>query len=105
MVARVKDLFAGRIRNWTCPKAHSMYRPTEAISRLSPNRPSLMFMLFVPFDDCDIGRLTQGCEGVYWYPASLPDEDERSFKVRAAKDIQAPPQQYIKDYLSESTVG
>jgi hypothetical protein len=37
MVNRVKDLFVGRIRNETCLKALSMYRPTEAVSHLVPN--------------------------------------------------------------------
>jgi hypothetical protein len=32
MVAWVKSIFAGRICNRTCPKAISVYRPTEAAS-------------------------------------------------------------------------
>jgi hypothetical protein len=38
MVARVKGLFAGRIRNRTCPKALNVYCATEAVSDLAPNR-------------------------------------------------------------------
>jgi hypothetical protein len=45
MVNRVNDMFAGHIRNQTCPKALSMYRPTEAVSHLASNRPSLLLML------------------------------------------------------------
>jgi hypothetical protein len=32
MVARVKNIFAGRIRNRVCPKALSAYRPSNVLS-------------------------------------------------------------------------
>jgi hypothetical protein len=34
MVARVKSIFVGRIRNRTCPKVLSVYCPTKAVSDL-----------------------------------------------------------------------
>jgi hypothetical protein len=37
MVAQVKGLFTGRIRNRTCPKALSVYCLTEAVSDLALN--------------------------------------------------------------------
>jgi hypothetical protein len=32
MAAGVKNIFVGRIRNWTCPKVLSVYRPPDAVS-------------------------------------------------------------------------
>ena len=33
MVARVRELFNGVIRNWTCPKAFSLTRPADVVCR------------------------------------------------------------------------
>jgi hypothetical protein len=44
MVAWVKGMFAGHIRNRMCPKALSVYRPTEAVSDLVLNRPLLLLV-------------------------------------------------------------
>lgn len=35
----------------------------------------------------------------------MRNEEDRSFKVRAVKDIQPPPQQCIEEYISNSSVG
>jgi hypothetical protein len=35
----------------------------------------------------------------------LRNEEDRSFKVRAAGDVQVPPQQCIEEYISDSSVG
>jgi hypothetical protein len=32
MVARVKNIFTGCIRNWECPKALNVYRPSDVVS-------------------------------------------------------------------------
>ena len=44
-------------------------------------------------------------EGLFWSPAPLEGESERSFKVRAAEDVQAPPPELLENYLSDSSVG
>jgi hypothetical protein len=44
-------------------------------------------------------------EGIYWCPASLCNEEERSYKVRDAADVQAVPQPPIEEYISDSLVG
>jgi hypothetical protein len=33
----------------------------------------------------------QHLEGIYWCPAPLRDEDQRSYKVRNVADVQAAP--------------
>jgi hypothetical protein len=45
------------------------------------------------------------CEGIYWCPAPLHDEDQRSYKVRDVADVQAAPAPPIDKYISDSTVG
>jgi hypothetical protein len=44
-------------------------------------------------------------EGIYWCPAPLRDEDQRSYKVRNVADVQAAPAPPIDQYVSDSTVG
>jgi hypothetical protein len=44
-------------------------------------------------------------EGIYWCPASLCDEDQRSYKVRDMADMQATPPPPIDEYVSKSMVG
>jgi hypothetical protein len=43
-------------------------------------------------------------EGIYWCPAPLRNEEERSFKVRAASDVQVTPQKF-EEYISDSLMG
>jgi hypothetical protein len=43
-------------------------------------------------------------EGIYWCPVSLRDEDQRSYKVRDAADVQAVPPPPVDEYVSDSTV-
>jgi hypothetical protein len=44
-------------------------------------------------------------EGIYWCPATLHDEDQRSYKVRDATYVQAAPPPPVDEYISNSTVG
>jgi hypothetical protein len=44
-------------------------------------------------------------EGIYWCPAPLRDEDQRSYKVRSVADLLAVPPPPIDEYVSDSTVG
>jgi hypothetical protein len=44
-------------------------------------------------------------EGIYWCPTLLRDEDQRSYKVRDAADVQAAPPPPVDEYVSDSTVG
>jgi hypothetical protein len=44
-------------------------------------------------------------EGIYWCPAPLHDEDQRSYKVRDVVDMQAAPAPPIDEYVFDSTVG
>jgi hypothetical protein len=44
-------------------------------------------------------------EGIYWCPAPLRNEEQRSYKVRDAADVQEAPPPPIDEYLSDSTVG
>jgi hypothetical protein len=44
-------------------------------------------------------------EGIYWCPAPLRDEDQRSYKVCDAADVQAAPAPPVDEYVSDSTVG
>jgi hypothetical protein len=44
-------------------------------------------------------------KGIYWCPAPLRNEEECSYKVRAAADAQATPQQCIEEYISDFSVG
>jgi hypothetical protein len=44
-------------------------------------------------------------EGIYWCPAPLCDEDQRSYKVRDVAKVQAAPAPPIDEYVSNSTVG
>jgi hypothetical protein len=44
-------------------------------------------------------------EGIYWCPAPLRDEDQRSYKVRDVEDVQAAPPPPVVEYVSNSTVG
>jgi hypothetical protein len=47
----------------------------------------------------------QHLEGIYWCPAPLRDEDQRSYKVRDVADLQAAPPPPVDEYVSDSTVG
>jgi hypothetical protein len=47
----------------------------------------------------------QHCEGIYWCPAPLHDEDQRSYKVRDIADVQAVLAPPIDEYISDSMVG
>jgi hypothetical protein len=44
-------------------------------------------------------------EGIYWCPTPLRDEDQRSYKVHSAADVQAAPPPPVDEYVSDSTVG
>jgi hypothetical protein len=44
-------------------------------------------------------------EGIYWRPAPLHDEDQRSYKVRDVADVQAAPVPPVDEYVSDSMVG
>jgi hypothetical protein len=100
MVARMKNIFIGCIYNRKCPKALSVYRPSEEVSL----RPSFFATLqLVHFTDLSV--CFQFCEGIYWCPALLRNEEDQSFKVCAAWDVQVPPQQCIEEYISDSSVG
>jgi hypothetical protein len=44
-------------------------------------------------------------EGIYWCPALLRDEDQRSYKVHNVADVQAAPSPPVEEYVSDSTVG
>jgi hypothetical protein len=44
-------------------------------------------------------------DGIYWCPALLRDEDQRSYKVHDVADVQAAPAPPINEYISDSTVG
>jgi hypothetical protein len=44
-------------------------------------------------------------EGIYWCSAPLRDDDQRSYKVRDAADVQAAPAPPIDEYVSDPTVG
>jgi hypothetical protein len=50
-------------------------------------------------------RSVQHREGIYWCPAPLRDEDQRSYKVRSAADVQVAPPPPVEEYISDSTVG
>jgi hypothetical protein len=39
MVAWVKNIFVGRIRNWTCPMVLCVYWPTDVVSHRALSRP------------------------------------------------------------------
>jgi hypothetical protein len=43
-------------------------------------------------------------ESIYWCPAPLRDEDQRSYKVRSIADVQAAPPPLVEEYVSDSTV-
>jgi hypothetical protein len=47
----------------------------------------------------------QHCEGIYWCPAPLRDENQRSYKVRNVADVQAAPPPSVDEYVSDSMVG
>jgi hypothetical protein len=49
--------------------------------------------------------ISQHHEGIYWCPAPLRDEGQRSNKVRDATNVQAAPPPPVNEYLSDSTVG
>jgi hypothetical protein len=44
-------------------------------------------------------------KGIYWRPAPLRDEEQRSYKVRDVEDVQAGPPPPVDEYVSDSTVG
>jgi hypothetical protein len=44
-------------------------------------------------------------EGIYWCPAPLRGEGQRSYKVRDVADVQAAPPPPVDEYISDSTVG
>jgi hypothetical protein len=44
-------------------------------------------------------------EGIYWCPAPLRDEDQRSYKVRDVADVQMAPPPSADEYISDSMVG
>jgi hypothetical protein len=44
-------------------------------------------------------------KGIYWCPAPLHDEDQRSDKVCDVADVQAAPPPPVDEYVSDSTVG
>jgi hypothetical protein len=44
-------------------------------------------------------------EGIYWCPAPLHDEDQRSYKVRDVADVQAAPAPPVDEYVTDLTVG
>jgi hypothetical protein len=44
-------------------------------------------------------------EGIYWCPALLRNEDQRSYKVRDTADVQAAPPYPVDEYVYDSTVG
>jgi hypothetical protein len=44
-------------------------------------------------------------EGIYWCPAPLRNEDQRSYKVHDAVDVQAATPPPVGEHLSDSTVG
>jgi hypothetical protein len=44
-------------------------------------------------------------EGIYRCLAPLPDEDQRSYKVRDVADVQAAPPPPVDEYISDSMVG
>jgi hypothetical protein len=48
--------------------------------------------------------LLQHREGIYWCPAPLRDEDQRSYKVREVADVHATSPAPINEYISDSTV-
>jgi hypothetical protein len=39
-------------------------------------------------------------EGIYWCPAPLRDEDQRSYKVRDVADVQVAPPLPVNEYVS-----
>jgi hypothetical protein len=43
-------------------------------------------------------------EGIYWCPAPLRDEDQCSYKVRSAADVQTVPPPLVEEYVSDSMV-
>jgi hypothetical protein len=44
-------------------------------------------------------------EGIYWCPAPLRNEDQRSCKVCDAADVQAAPTPPFDEYVSDSMVA
>jgi hypothetical protein len=46
----------------------------------------------------------QHCEGIYWCPTPLRDEDQRNYKVRNIADVQAAPRPPIDEYISDPMV-
>jgi hypothetical protein len=44
-------------------------------------------------------------EGIYWCPALLRNEDQRSYKIRDVADVQAAPPPPVDEYVSDSMVG
>jgi hypothetical protein len=44
-------------------------------------------------------------EVIYWCPAPLQNEDQCSYKVHSAADVQVAPPPPIKEYIFDSTVG
>jgi hypothetical protein len=44
-------------------------------------------------------------EGIYWCPAPLRDDDQRSYKVCSVANVQAAPPPPVEEYVSDSTVG
>jgi hypothetical protein len=43
-------------------------------------------------------------KGIYWCPAPLRDEDQRSYKVCDVADVQAAPPPPVDEYVSDSTM-
>jgi hypothetical protein len=44
-------------------------------------------------------------EGIYWCPAPLRNEDQRSYKIGDVADLQAAPPPPVDEYVSDSMVG
>jgi hypothetical protein len=44
-------------------------------------------------------------EGIYWCPAPLRGEDQRSYKIGDTADVQVAPPPPVDEYVSDSMVG
>jgi hypothetical protein len=103
MVARVSQMYSGKVKVKKCPKAHLLKRPANAVR--SWDRPFRHFTLLV----CCVGHINflvvylQECELQMWCPAPLPDGEPHRRKLRSDK-YKHPAGHLLEFYESDSSV-
>jgi hypothetical protein len=108
MMAWAKNIFGGWIRNRDFPKALGMYHPSDTVClRLRfLSKIGLQISLLLGLDLIDLSCLDfSASRGIYWCLAHLRNEDQRSYKVCDATDVQEEPPPPVDEYLSDSMVA